>query len=178
MELKRISKFLSLVLRHDPGKIGITLDPHGWVDGETLLKAMSGKFPKISQQTLLEVVRTCDKQRFALSEDGTRIRANQGHSVEVDLDLVPVTPPAYLYHGTVAKFLADIGKDGLQKGKRHHVHLSTDLTTATKVGERRGAPVILRIRSGEMAEAGLRFFRSENGVWLCDAVPPSYIDFS
>lgn len=177
MDLKPVSKFLSLVLRHDPGKIGITLDPHGWVDCEILLSAMSLKFPRINRQTLLEVVSTSDKQRFALSDDGSRIRANQGHSVEIDLDLTPVTPPEHLYHGTVGKFLSSIGKDGLQKGKRHHVHLSTNLTTATEVGERRGAPIILRIRAAEMAAAGILFFLSENGVWLCDAVPPSYIDF-
>lgn len=177
MDLKKVSKFLSLVLRHDPGKIGITLDANGWVECETLLSAMSRKFPGLSSQTLERVVSTSDKQRFALSGDGSRIRANQGHSVEVDLDLTPVAPPEHLYHGTVAKFLPDIGTAGLQRGKRHHVHLSTDLTTATKVGERRGAAVILRVRSREMATAGIPFFRSENGVWLCDEVPPTYIDF-
>lgn len=177
MNNKDISKFLSLVLRHEPGKIGIALDEQGWTDCRELIEAAGRRGKKFSYETLLEVVRTNDKQRFALSEDGKRIRANQGHSVSVDLALVPGDPPEFLYHGTVAKFLDAIRAEGLRKGERHHVHLSPDLTTAMRVGERRGAPVILSVRSDEMAAAGYLFFRSENGVWLTDAVPPLFIDF-
>ena len=177
MDLKRISKFLSLVLRHDPGKIGISLDENGWTDSTVLLAAMNRRFPGIIHTTLAEVVRNSDKQRFALSEDGKRIRANQGHSVEVDLALLPLSPPEFLYHGTVDKFLHSIRTNGLIKGNRHHVHLSAETHTATKVGERRGKPIILTIRAAEMAAAGHAFFRSENGVWLSDSVPPQFMDF-
>jgi putative RNA 2'-phosphotransferase len=177
MNTKDISKFLSLVLRHEPGKIGITLDEQGWTDCRELIEAAGHRGKKFSYETLLEVVRTNDKQRFALSEDGKRIRANQGHSVTIDLALVPQDPPEFLYHGTVPKFIESIRVGGLRKGERHHVHLSQDLTTATKVGERRGKPVILSIRSAEMAAPGHPFFRSENGVWLTDAVPPGFIGF-
>lgn len=177
MDLKSISKFLSLVLRHEPQKIGIVLDDQGWTDCQGLLAACAKHGKCFDHATLLEVVRTNDKQRFAMSEDRSRIRANQGHSVSVDLALTAKTPPDHLHHGTVARFLDAIRREGLKKGARHHVHLSPDLTTATKVGERRGKPVILRIRAAEMARAGHEFFLSENGVWLTDAVPPEFIDF-
>ncbi|MCW1887098.1 RNA 2'-phosphotransferase [Luteolibacter flavescens] len=177
MDQKRISKFLSLVLRHEPGKIGITLDAQGWTDIHELILAAGRHGIHFDRKTLAEIVGTNDKQRFALSEDGTRIRANQGHSVTVDLALVPEQPPEILYHGTVGKFLKSIRTTGLHKGERHHVHLSRDLTTATKVGQRRGAPVILSIRSAAMAEAGHLFFLSDNGVWLTDTVPPEFIGF-
>ncbi|HEY1123189.1 MAG TPA: RNA 2'-phosphotransferase [Haloferula sp.] len=177
MDNKRISKFLSLVLRHEPGKIGIALDENGWTDTQELLRAAARHQVRFDQAKLLEIVHTCDKQRFALSEDGTRIRANQGHSVTVDLALAPKQPPESLYHGTVEKFLSSIRSTGLQKGERHHVHLSPDLKTATKVGERRGKPVILTIRAAAMANAGHPFFISDNGVWLTDAVPPEFIEF-
>jgi putative RNA 2'-phosphotransferase len=177
MDPKRISKFLSLVLRHEPGKIGIILDAQGWTDCDELIAAAARHGLRFDRATLLEIVRTNDKQRFALSDDGTRIRANQGHSVAVDLALVPEPPPETLFHGTVEKFLASIRLEGLRKGERHHVHLSPDLVTATKVGQRRGKPVILRIRAAEMAKAGHEFFLSENGVWLTDTVPPEFIDF-
>ena len=132
---------------------------------------------RFDRATLLEIVRTNDKQRFALSEDGTRIRANQGHSVKVDLALTPQQPPEVLYHGTVDKFIDAIRNTGLQKGERHHVHLSPDLITATKVGQRRGKPVILTIRAAAMAKASHPFYLSDNGVWLTDAVPPEFINF-
>lgn len=177
MDLKRISKFLSLVLRHEPGKIGITLDENGWTDCQVLIEAANKHGKHFDHAILLKVVRENDKQRFALSEDGRRIRANQGHSVEVDLVLEVQTPPELLYHGTVAKFIDAIRESGLQKGKRHHVHLSPNLVTATKVGERRGQPVILTVRAAEMSAAGYPYFQSANGVWLTDAVPPEFIDF-
>ncbi len=177
MNPTKLSKFLSLVLRHEPGKIGITLDPQGWVACEQLIAAATAHGMPFDQATLIEVVRTSDKQRFALSADGLRIRANQGHSIPVDLDLRAATPPAILYHGTVDRFLDPIRKVGLIKGERHHVHLSENLLTAEKVGERRGEPIILHVDAMAMAEAGFPFYRTENGVWLTDHVPPKFINF-
>jgi putative RNA 2'-phosphotransferase len=173
----RTSKFLSLVLRHDPARIGITLDGAGWTDVAALLTALAAHGHPLTRRELERLVASSDKQRFALSADGTRIRANQGHSVTVDLQLPPRQPPARLYHGTVGHALAGIRAEGLQKRKRHHVHLSADLGTATKVGSRRGAPLILTVRAAEMAAAGHVFYRSENGVWLTDSVPARFVDF-
>ena len=173
----KISKFLSLVLRHDPARIGITLDSAGWTDVDALLAAAAAHGVSITRDELAQIVATSDKQRFALSPDGARIRANQGHSVEVELELAPATPPPVLYHGTVDRFLESIRAQGLIKGERHHVHLSADLATAQKVGGRRGKPVVLEVRAGEMSEAGHTFFVSANGVWLTEAVPAAFIAF-
>ncbi|HEY0254769.1 MAG TPA: RNA 2'-phosphotransferase [Kofleriaceae bacterium] len=174
---KQKSKFLSLVLRHEPEAIGITLDKNGWTPVDALLAAFANHGQPMTREELEELVATSDKKRFALSDDGAQIRANQGHSVEVELELAPIAPPARLFHGTVDKFLASIRATGLVKGERHHVHLSADLETATKVGGRRGKPVILTVRAQEMAAAGHVFFRSENGVWLTDHVPPEFLAF-
>jgi putative RNA 2'-phosphotransferase len=172
----KISKFLSLVLRHQPEKIGLKLDPAGWVPVEELLEAcQSHEFP-LTENELEAVVAGSDKQRFSFSDDRLLIRANQGHSVNIDLGYQPLAPPEELYHGTVNRFLMSILDSGLSKGKRHHVHLSADLETAQKVGARRGMPVILRVMSGLMHRAGYLFFRSENGVWLTDKVPPEYLE--
>lgn len=173
----QISKFLSLVLRHQPEKIGITLDSAGWVDVEDLLHALNTNGFAVSEPELREVVDTSEKQRFAFSEDDERIRASQGHSVDVELGYPPAPPPDVLYHGTVERALESIRKSGLIKGSRHHVHLSGDVTTAEKVGQRRGPPIILIIHSAPMQAAGFQFFVSANGVWLTDHVPPQYIDF-
>ena len=170
------SKFLSLVLRHDPAKVGIVLDDAGWTDVAALLDALARHGHPLTRADLDDLVRTSDKQRYALSPDGTRIRANQGHSVDVELDLRQMAPPATLYHGTVAEFLDSIRAKGLVKGARHHVHMSADIDTAKKVGGRRGKPVILVIRAEQMAAAGHVFFRSANGVWLTDHVPASFLD--
>ena len=176
--LIRTSKFLSLVLRHRPEIIGMTLDPEGWLDINTLLANANSRGRAITLEQLHDVVATNDKKRFALSDDGMRIRANQGHSVRhVDLDLPAVQPPADLYHGTVAQFLASIRAQGLLKRSRNHVHLSADRETAMKVGMRRGSPVVLTIAAGDMHAAGYRFHLSQNGVWLTDAVPPEFITF-
>ena len=172
----KVSKFLSLVLRHDPARIGIVLDDAGWTDVSLLLAAMAAHGVKLTRDELAEVVASSDKQRFALSEDGSRIRANQGHSVPVELGLAEVAPPARLFHGTVAAALDGIRRSGLERRARHHVHLSADGTTAETVGARRGKPVILTIRADEMAAAGHAFFRSANGVWLTDHVPPQFIE--
>jgi putative RNA 2'-phosphotransferase len=169
------SKFLSLVLRHRPDVIGIALDAEGWVFVEDLLAACAQHGRAITREQLDAVVRTNDKQRFAFSADGSRIRANQGHSLPVDWGLVPVEPPELLYHGTVPRFLESIRRDGLTKGNRHHVHRSPDMQTATKVGQRRGRPIVLVIEAGRMFRDGHNFYRSENGVWLRDAVPPAYL---
>jgi putative RNA 2'-phosphotransferase len=175
MSTIRLSKFLSLVLRHDPDRIGITLDDAGWTDVTALLAAAARHGVTITREQLGALVAESDKQRFALSPDGARIRANQGHSVTVDLQLPAATPPDQLFHGTVEAALPGIRADGLVRGARHHVHLSPDVATASKVGARRGKPVILTIRAGDMAAAGHTFYRSENDVWLVDRVPPEYI---
>lgn len=171
------SKFLSYVLRHRPDSIGITLDANGWVDVDVLLAAAQRHGKNLSRTLLEQVVATNDKKRFAFSEDGKRIRASQGHSVSVDLDLKPVTPPELLYHGTVERFLDSIRSQGLVRGSRHHVHLSPDEATARKVGSRRGKPVILIVEAGRMHAAGHQFFRSANNVWLTEKVPPEFLRF-
>jgi putative RNA 2'-phosphotransferase len=175
-EAVRRSKFLSLVLRHDPATIGLVLDPAGWVDVDVLLAALAAHGRAWTRAELDELVRTSDKQRFALSPDGTRIRANQGHSVEVELGYAPAAPPERLYHGTVAAALDAIRRDGLLPMARHAVHLSPDRETAVKVGGRRGAPVILVVRAGDMHRAGHVFSVSANGVWLVDRVPPEFLE--
>jgi putative RNA 2'-phosphotransferase len=173
---KQISKLMSLVLRHKPEHLGLVLDENGWVEVKPLLEAMQGIGLDVDRQLLEQVVRDNDKQRFALSEDKTRIRANQGHSIEVDVELEAKIPPVELYHGTVEKFLDLIRDSGLKKMSRQHVHMSADLETASKVGSRRGQPVILKIDAAKMADDGYVFFFSANGVWLTDRVPPNYID--
>ncbi|WP_109698219.1 RNA 2'-phosphotransferase [Chitinophaga deserti] len=173
---KHNSKFLSLILRHQPEKIGLQLDPQGWASITELLDKCAAAGKKISREELLEIVRTNDKQRFALNADQSAIRASQGHSVEVSLDLPAVEPPDILYHGTVQRFMEPILTGGLQKMDRMHVHLSADLHTATQVGSRRGKPVILLVRSGDMHRQGHVFHLSDNGVWLTDAVPPQFLE--
>lgn len=169
-ETTRISKRLSLHLRHDPAAIGLTLSPDGWAPVEQLLRAL-----KITREQLDEVVETNNKRRFAFDETGTRIRASQGHSVDVDLGLADAVPPDVLYHGTVAKFLDAILREGLRPMKRHAVHLSATVDTARTVGARRGKPVILRVDAAGMTAAGHAFQVSANGVWLTAAVPPEYL---
>jgi len=171
----KLSKFLSLILRHKPETIGIQLDENGWTDVQLLLQKMQVSGKTMDLTTLQAVVANNDKKRFAFSEDGTKIRANQGHSLKVQLGYKPQTPPAILYHGTVEKFLGSIFQTGLDKRKRHHVHLSSEIATATNVGKRRGKPVILTIDAAQMQADGYPFFLSENGVWLTDKVPVKYI---
>ena len=175
-ETKKISKFLSLVLRHQPETIGIELDAAGWIDVAKLLDAMARHGKPLTREKLEFVVRTNDKQRFTFSEDGCRIRANQGHSVEVELGYEPAEPPEILLHGTPRRFLEMIRQDGLKKMARHDVHLHTDEETASAVGQRRGKPVLLRIRAAEMAKQGYEFFVTPNDIWLTDEVPPEFIE--
>jgi putative RNA 2'-phosphotransferase len=175
--LVRLSKFLSLVLRHKPETIGLFLDSQGWARVDELLtKARAAGVP-LTEELLREVVEQNDKQRFALSDDGTRIRANQGHSINIDLGLEPLTPPQFLYHGTATRFLDLIKHQGLIAGNRQYVHLSLDEQTAVKVGQRHGRPVVLIIQAATMNEEGLKFYRSANGVWLTERVPVEYLVF-
>lgn len=176
-QVRQTSKFLSLVLRHQPETIGITLDAQGWVAVDSLLAQLNAHGHRVDRALLDHVVATNDKQRFAFSADGSQIRANQGHSIDVDLALQPLAPPDRLYHGTVDEFLPLIRTGGLLKMSRQHVHLSADLETAMKVGGRRGKPVILQVRAGDLHAAGHAFFRSENGVWLTEHVPVAFIEF-
>ena len=175
---KRISKFLSLVLRHRPEFINLQLDHNGWALVEDVIEKSKTKDVDFSIEDLKEIVDTNDKKRFAFNEDFTKIRANQGHSVKnIDLELEAIEPPEFLYHGTVQKFMESILTTGLQKRSRQHVHLSEDRDTATKVGSRRGKPVILSIASGEMDQQGFKFFKSANDVWLTEHVPVEFINF-
>lgn len=171
----KISKFLSKYLRHTPEDIGIKLAPGGWVTINELLTACAkNKFP-LTRQELQLVVEFNDKQRFSFDSTGTLIRANQGHSVEVDLQLEPVVPPDVLYHGTAKKSVELILQTGLSKMTRHHVHLSKDIATAQNVGARHGKPVVLAVNSAAMHQAGYIFYCSDNCVWLVDNVPPEYL---
>ena len=174
---KNISKFLSFILRHSPETIDLDLDENGWADVEELISKAARHQTPFTKEELEEIVTDNDKQRFAFNDDHTKIRASQGHSVNIQLDLASQQPPELLYHGTVQKFLSNIQQEGLQKMSRQHVHLSEDKATAEKVGSRRGVPVILNIRSGQMHQDGIAFYLSENGVWLTDHVPVKYIDF-
>ncbi|MFD7625148.1 RNA 2'-phosphotransferase [Streptomyces sp. NPDC059851] len=169
----KVSKYVSKHLRHQPERIGLVLDPHGWVEIDALLRAATAHGFPITRTELDHVVATNDKQRFAV--EGTRIRANQGHTVPVDLDLPQAEPPTYLYHGTVAAALDAIRAEGLRPMARHHVHLSPDRETATRVGARRGRPVVLSVDAVAMHAAGHVFRVSANGVWLVDAVPPQFL---
>jgi putative RNA 2'-phosphotransferase len=171
----KLSKYLSYHLRHAPQELGLTLEPGGWVKINDLLTAASKDKYTIARSDLESIVANCDKQRFSIDPTGDRIRANQGHSVEVDLKLEPMGPPAVLYHGTPEKSVAVILESGLQKMARHHVHLSADLQTARQVGQRRGKSVILQVDAAAMDAAGVIFYRSANGVWLTDVVAPEYL---
>jgi putative RNA 2'-phosphotransferase len=168
----KVSKYLSRHLRHDPGRLGVELDPGGWVGVDELLAACAARGVALSRAELEEVVARNDKSRFAFDPAGTRIRASQGHSVPVDLGLEPVAPPPRPFHGTGEGRVDAILRDGLRPMGRHHVHLSPDAATARRVGARHGRPVVLEVAAADLAGAGHVFLRSDNGVWLTDAVPP------
>jgi putative RNA 2'-phosphotransferase len=171
----KLSKLLSLVLRHDPSALGLELDAAGWVRVDALLAALGKHGRPLERADLERLVRENDKQRFAFSADGAFLRANQGHSVSVVLGYATEPPPAKLYHGTAARFLRSIRTYGLRKGKRQHVHLSVTPELAESVGRRRGRPIVLEIEAGRMASAGYEFLRAPNGVWLTDHVPPQFV---
>jgi putative RNA 2'-phosphotransferase len=170
-----ISKYMAKYLRHAPEELGLSLQPGGWVPVDDLLDAARRHGFAIDYDELIECVETSDKKRFSFDDTGELIRANQGHSVEVDLQLEESVPPELLYHGTVARFLPSIHETGLIRGNRHHVHLSKDVETARKVGARRGQPVILKVDAGRMHRDGHKFYVSANGVWLTDSVPPEHL---
>ena len=176
-QIRRLSKAMSKVLRHQPQTFGLVLDRQGWCDVEELIAAFQRKGISLDRPTLQIVIERNDKKRFSFSTDGTRIRANQGHSIDIDLGYETLTPPDLLYHGTATRNLDSIRERGLHKGKRHHVHLSLNEETATRVGGRHGIAVVLTIRAGDMHQDGHLFYCSDNGVWLTDAIPPGYIGF-
>ncbi|MCX2784652.1 RNA 2'-phosphotransferase [Microbulbifer thermotolerans] len=177
-QLNKISKFLSFVLRHKPEAIGLELDPNGWANINDLISKANTSDEQINldRNLIQEVVETSDKKRFVISGNGQNIRANQGHSINVDLQLEPVTPPEFLYHGTATRFLDRILKEGLKPQQRQYVHLSTDIETASVVGQRYGKPVVLKIKSLLMHEQGFTFYLSDNGVWLTTQVPRDYLE--
>ncbi len=173
MSLKSTSKYISLILRHKPEAIGISLDEHGWANVDELIAGVSRTQP-LDMATLERIVAEDEKQRYSFNEDKTLIRANQGHSIPVDVELEEVEPPKILYHGTGEKYVASIDEKGLIPKSRLYVHLSPDEVTAKKVGQRHGKPVIYTVKSGEMHRDGISFYRSVNGVWLVKAVPVKY----
>lgn len=175
MSLKETSKFISLILRHKPDVIGITLDEHGWANVDELIAGVSKTHP-IDMSVLEQIVAEDEKQRYSFNEDKTLIRANQGHSIPVDVELEEKEPPEILFHGTGEKYTTSIDKEGLIPKSRLYVHLSSDETTATKVGQRHGEPVIYKVKSGNMYRDGYKFYRSVNGVWLTKSVPVQYLE--
>ena len=174
MNLKNISKYLSLILRHKPEVIGISLDEHGWANVEELIAGIA-KDHDFNMELLEEIVRSDEKQRYSFNEDKTLIRANQGHSVPVDVELVEQIPPDILWHGTGEKYVSAIDTEGLIPKSRLYVHLSKDEDTATKVGTRHGKPVVYHVLAKKMYDDGYKFFISVNGVWLTKTVPVKYL---
>ena len=174
MNLKNISKYLSLILRHKPEVIGISLDEHGWTNVEELIAGIA-KDHDFNMELLEEIVRSDEKQRYSFNEDKTLIRANQGHSVPVDVELVEQIPPDILWHGTGEKYVSAIDTEGLIPKSRLYVHLSKDEDTATKVGTRHGKPVVYHVLAKKMYDDGYKFFISVNGVWLTKTVPVKYL---
>ncbi|MEQ2648600.1 RNA 2'-phosphotransferase [Anaerobutyricum soehngenii] len=178
--LERLSKFISMILRHKPEVIGITLDEHGWADVDELIKGINetGEEVEFSKTTLEKIVKTDKKQRYSVSQDKTLIRANQGHSIPVDVELEKKEPPKILYHGTGVKSVKAIQEQGLLPMERLYVHLSTDVETATNVGKRHGTPVIFKVNTEQMQKDGYDFFQSVNGVWLTKEVPAKYLELN
>ena len=174
MSIKETSKYISLILRHKPETIGITLDEHGWANVYELIEGVNKTHP-LTMDTLEEIVRTDEKQRYSFNEDKTLIRANQGHSIPVDVELEEVRPPRYLYHGTGEKYVSSIDEQGLIPKSRLYVHLSEDIETAIRVGTRHGKPVVYRVLADRMSDDGMVFYKSVNDVWLTKAVPVEYL---
>jgi putative RNA 2'-phosphotransferase len=175
--IRNTSKFLSLILRHQPDKIGLTLDENGWADVDELITLANENGCKLDKAMLEKVVAENDKKRFSFNENKTKLRANQGHSIKVDVELSPAIPPDILYHGTAERFIESIKNNGLTKGKRLYVHLSSDRATAVNVGTRHGNPIVLEVDSKAMHNDGQKFYLSANGVWLVDAVSVKYLCF-
>jgi len=175
--LESKSKFLSLVLRHKPEEIGLDLDPEGWADLGQLIQLAGNKGIALTRELIVEIASTSDKKRFVIDPAGERIRANQGHSIKVDLGLTPREPLSMLFHGTATRFAASIRERGLVPGARQYVHLSSTQATARDVGARHGRPIVLIVHAAEMHRDGHEFLLSANGVWLANAVPPRYLQF-
>ena len=176
MNLTNLSKYMSLILRHKPEAIGISLDEHGWASVNDLICGIEKNNPGFNMDILEQIVRTDSKQRYSFNDDKSLIRANQGHSVNVDVELKEKEPPEYLYHGTGEKYVKSINQDGLIPKSRLYVHLSKDIKTAENVGKRHGKEVVYRINSGQMYRDGYKFYLSENGVWLIKEVPVKYLE--
>lgn len=176
MNLENISRYLSLILRHRPDIIGITLDEHGWANVDELIKGVVQNNPGFNMQVLEKIVDTDNKQRYSFNDDKTLIRANQGHSIPVDVELEEKEPPEYLYHGTGEKYVKSIDRQGLIPKSRLYVHLSKDTDTAIKVGKRHGNCVLYVVKAAEMYRDGYKFYLSQNGVWLTDKVPVKYLE--
>ena len=170
-----VSKYIALILRHKPETKGISLDEHGWANVDELIKGISKAYP-LNMEDLVEIVRTDEKQRYSFNEDKTLIRANQGHSIPVDVELEEMVPPEFLYHGTGEKYRASIDAQGLIPKSRLYVHLSADYDTAIKVGKRHGKPLVYKVDSAKMNADGYTFYKSINGVWLTKNVPIKYLD--
>jgi putative RNA 2'-phosphotransferase len=175
--LVKLSKFVSLVLRHQPEVIGLELDENGWAEVDRFIELAKQHGTDLSKSVLEEIVETNSKKRFSFNSEKSKIRANQGHSIDIDLGLTPKQPPKLLFHGTALRFIESIRQQGLIAGNRQHVHMSSDETTAINVGQRHGKPVVLKIDTSAMHQDGFVFFCSENSVWLTEFVPPQYLEF-
>lgn len=175
MNLENISRYMSLILRHKPDIIGISLDEHGWANVNELINGIAKNNAGFNMESLEEIVRTDSKQRYSFNDDKTLIRANQGHSIPVDIELEEKEPPEYLYHGTGEKYVESINRQGLIPKSRLYVHLSKNVKTAESVGERHGRPIVYLVHSGKMYKDGYKFYLSANGVWLTKKVPVEYL---
>ncbi|EGT5015199.1 RNA 2'-phosphotransferase-like protein (plasmid) [Clostridioides difficile] len=172
----RLSVFISLILRHKPETIGIKLDDYGYADVNELIEKINNTGRNINIEILEQIVKEDNKQRYSFNEDRSKIRANQGHSINVNVELRELEPPRFLYHGTATRFLDNIKKEGIVSKSRLYVHLSNDIDTAVKVGKRHGVPVVLKINTGKMYENGYKFYLSENNIWLCKYIPFEYVE--
>lgn len=171
---KKVGKFLSLILRHKPEEIGVELDENGWCDAKDLVEKLNARDREVNMELLNRIVENNDKARYEFNEDRTKIRARQGHSINVDVELMEKIPPEYLYHGTATRFLDSIKEKGIEKGTRQYVHLSENIETAVSVGERHGKPHVIKIDAGKMHKDGHKFYLSNNGVWLVEYVGTEY----
>lgn len=174
-DLVKMGKYISLILRHKPELINLKIDEHGWANVDDLLKGINNSGRYISKEILDIIVNTNNKKRYQYNNDHTKIRANQGHSIKVDVELQEKVPPNILYHGTAQKYLDKIRESGIRKMNRLHVHLSKDIETAINVGKRHGQPIVLVINTEAMIKDGFKFYYSNNGVWLCDDIDYSYV---
>lgn len=174
-DLVKMGKYISLILRHKPELINLKIDEHGWANVDDLLKGINNSGRYISKEILDIIVNTNNKKRYQYNNDHTKIRANQGHSIKVDVELQEKVPPNILYHGTAQKYLDKIRESGIRKMNRLYVHLSKDIETAINVGKRHGQPIVLVINTEAMIKDGFKFYYSNNGVWLCDDIDYSYV---